>query len=266
MESAFQGIYADELSGYPYNGIARICRLEGESGVPESFGGSCREQVRHLTGALRKAVARAFKAIEDGMKVHTALLFDDNCGGYFADVTLLLTEPVERAMIPGEPETLTARTYPIINGVCGEARLGIGTDGFIREEWLSPILKSDGTTQLVSRKTHRFNISHNPDDLLDDTVETRRNAELQFISWQPSAYWNVLDTRSGELLTVRVVRSGRVDVRRSSGNCLIMEDDEGAFGLAIAQIASLTKTSADTVREFISQGRDRFRLLTSRRS
>ena len=260
MSCEIESVYKDVLEGSPYNGLARVLRLQGEKGIPERFGGSCREQVSRLMTSLRSD-GWTFRLPYDPTLVHSALIAGRDGDNFFMDPSLMLLRPVSMSMIPRAPELSTVETYPFVNGARGKAELSINSDGQVTVHWETPMLRPDGNVRLVEKKNQIFKEELDEENFLPNSEDPQGvRGELQWNGCQKSQYWNVLDAQTGELTTVRVMASGAVEIRKSNNSKAIREekDNDSSFGQAMAEIARITRTSVSEVVEFLELGKRRF--------
>ncbi len=251
-------VYGEVLKAYPYNGLARILRLKGENGIPESFGGSCREQVKKLMDKLGGEEEWKFRIPYDPMLVHSTLIARDPKGEqFFMDLSLMMMCPVRIDFIPVAPATHEVVTFPFIREFQGKGELSI--DGkIICVRWEIPTVRPDGSIRLVEKKKHRFSEELDPNDFLPSEDKEAVSAELQWNAWQRSMYWNVLDSEAGSLTTVRIMANGTVEIRENENPRIIRKDDTEYFDRIMKKISRIVGATQEEVKEFLELGSKTF--------
>lgn len=243
-------ILAEGNEKYPFNNIATTCRLMGETGVPERFGGDCYDQVTRMIRRVREAGGRALYIVSG---VHFAVYLPDTDGGTYLEPTLNMREPIainslQRGVI------YRAQTYPIVGGV--SSFIGACLEGDALESDWHKAMMSGGMTAFA-RKLPPHNVFQ-----LGKAVETfeynpqmvRRFFRSDMV---PRVHWNVVDTGTGEVMTV-TLDPNAVSLR-SSAQSGRLPDSESAH--ALEKVASLTGVTRREIDEFLALGQAKFREL-----
>lgn len=254
VEMGLQGLDLTEIlaegnRGYPFNNIATACRLMGETGVPERFGGDCYEQVTRMIRRVREAGEQALYVVSG---VHFATLLPAINGGTYLDPTLNMREPIAMDSLR-RGVTCRAQTFPVVGGV--SSFIGASLEGdALESDWHKAMAYGGGT---VTRKLP----PHNAFQLSKAVEEFEYNPQMirRFFGGDmvPKVHWNVVDTGTGEMMTVTL--DPQTVSLRSSAKSGRLSDSESAH--ALEKIASLTGVTRREIDEFLTLGQAKFQEL-----
>ena len=248
QELDLRRVLAKSNQDYPFNNIATTCRLMGEADVPEWFGGDCYDQVTRAIGLIREAGARALY-ISSG--VHFALFLPDTDGGAYLDPTLNMREPISMDSLRSG-EMARAQTFPVVRGV--SSFIGARLEGnVLKSDWYRAISQGN---QVVTRKLPPSNSFALTDAVESFDYAPERVKEFFRSSMVPRVSWNVIDTETGEMITVTV--GGEViSLRSSAQSGRIVEGNDG-YDALMERVANVTKASRQEIDEFLRLWRAKF--------
>lgn len=243
-------ILAEGNRGYPFNNIATACRLMGETGVPERFGGDCYEQVKRMIRRVREAGGRALHIVSS---VHFAVLLPDINGGTYLDPTLNMREPIAMDSLR-RGVTCRAQTFPVVGGV--SSFIGASLEGdALESDWHKAMMSKEGVAFTRRLPPHNvFQLGEAVEEFNYNPQIVRRFFGSDMV---PKVHWNVVDTGTGEMMTVTL--DPQTVSLRSSAKSGRLSDSESAH--ALEKIASLTGVTRREIDEFLTLGQAKFQEL-----
>lgn len=242
-------ILAEGNRGYPFNNIATTCRLTGETGIPERFGGDCFDQVTRMIERVRLAGVRALY-ISSG--VHFALLLPDIDGGTYLDPTLNMCEPIALPSLR-DNTAYRAGTYPLVGGVSSFIGATL-SNGILESDWHKAVMSRDGTASTRRLQHNTFQLDKAAETFTYNPQMVKRFFASDMV---PRLHWNALDMETGEVITV-TVDTNSVGLR-SSARSGRLSGSESAH--ALEKIASLTGVTRREIDEFLTLGQAKFQEL-----
>lgn len=198
---------------------------------------------------IREAGGRALHIVSG---VHFAVFLPDIDGGVYLDPTLNMCEPIAINSLQ-RGVTYRAQTYPVVGGV--SSFIGARLEGdALESDWHKAIVSGEGAVTRKLPPHNVFQLSKAVGEFEYNPQMVRRFFRSDMV---PKVHWNVVDTRTGEMMTVTL--DPQTVSLRSSAKSGRLSDSESAH--ALEKIASLTGVTRQEIDEFLALGQAKFREL-----